>query len=396
MKILVSSIIDLYKSTHNSRLHQLLSRLCEKHEISVISINDWWKCEFEERIDDYNKDFQKLYDSIEIYYLTNKKISPIFQEAYSINSINKILKRLKLCNFDLHFNYNTLFSGYLISRKFKKENIPSIYDLADDLPEMIRNSPQIYPYLKNFASHIGDFLLSNNISISNKITTTTNILMKSYSMPKEKTEILQNGVDVNVFKKMDPHPELIEKLNPNKHFILGYVGVLREWVDFKPIFNAIKFLQNICQIRIIIVGGGSEFDSIKKQITEFGLDERVLLTGTIPYNKIPEYIACMDVCIIPFKYDAISRNAVPLKLFEYMACEKPIICNKLDAVITEIGGNIFYASNSKEYASKILELYNNSGLRKEMGYKGRKIVIDKYEWNYIASRLERIMLGVIS
>ena len=42
MKILLTSIVDLKKSQHN-RPHQLVKYLSKKHEVTVLSINDWWK-----------------------------------------------------------------------------------------------------------------------------------------------------------------------------------------------------------------------------------------------------------------------------------------------------------------------------------------------------------------
>ena len=42
MKILVTSIVDLKKTAHN-RLHQFVRYLAQNHEVTVLSINDWWK-----------------------------------------------------------------------------------------------------------------------------------------------------------------------------------------------------------------------------------------------------------------------------------------------------------------------------------------------------------------
>jgi len=42
VKILVSSIVDLSKTSHN-RLHQFIRHLSRNHSITVLSINDWWK-----------------------------------------------------------------------------------------------------------------------------------------------------------------------------------------------------------------------------------------------------------------------------------------------------------------------------------------------------------------
>jgi hypothetical protein len=73
MDILVTSIVDLNKSAHNSRLHQFLKVLSDKHEILVLSINDWWKAKWDDQSEEYNKDFENSLSNIKQIYLTEKK-----------------------------------------------------------------------------------------------------------------------------------------------------------------------------------------------------------------------------------------------------------------------------------------------------------------------------------
>ena len=63
MKILMTSIVDLKKSQHN-RPHQLVKHLSRKHEITVLSINDWWKGG-QEDMKSYSRDFDDDFNRIE-------------------------------------------------------------------------------------------------------------------------------------------------------------------------------------------------------------------------------------------------------------------------------------------------------------------------------------------
>ena len=53
--------------------------------------------------------------------------------------------------------------------------------------------------------------------------------------------------------------------------------------------------------------------------------ENVIFTGNIQYLDVPDYISSMDICLLPFDTGMVSQNALPLKLFEYMACPVPVI-----------------------------------------------------------------------
>ncbi|MFZ3166839.1 MAG: glycosyltransferase family 4 protein [Candidatus Methanoperedens sp.] len=390
MKILVTSIVDLRKSAHNSRLHQFLKYLSERHEITVLSVNDWWKAKWDDKSIEYCNDLEKSLSGVKIRYLTEKKLSPILQEIFSIKTVNNILEEIEYKDFDVHFNYNTLISGFAVARKIQTAGINTIYDVADDLPEMIRTSPQINGLIRPIGGFVGDLAVKKNIDISKKITFTTESLRDSCDIPLNKSELIPNGVDTELFKEYPPD-DIKKELGINNCFVVGHVGVLREWIDLETLFLAVKQLNEKLNIRLLIVGGGIGYEDSVVMAKKNGLLKNVIFTGTVPYTQVPKYISCMDVCVVPFKPDAVSQNSLPLKLFEYMACKKPVISTKVEGIIAAVQNRVLYASNVEEYKDRIIELYENEGLRRKLGYEGREIVEKNYEWSKITSRLEQVM-----
>jgi glycosyltransferase involved in cell wall biosynthesis len=392
MRILITSIIDLKKSAHNSRLHQFLKQLSSRHEITVLSINDWWKAEQDIESSNYFHDFDCLFDKINIIYFTEKKISPILQELYSVKVVNNITKKL---DFDIHFNYNSLTSGYSVTRSANSMRINTVYDIADDLPEMIRTSPQIPSSLKTVGGIFGNQVMRKNIEVSKMITYTAESLRASCGIPKNKSKIIPNGVDTNLFRKYSKYigDDINICLPIDNSFIIGYVGLIREWVDLEPLFIAIDKLSSNYDIKLLIVGGGAEYTRNLRLANKYSLlNKSIFFTGTISYNDVPKYISIMDVCVIPFKLNKVSQNSLPLKLFEYMSCEKPIISTKIKGVFDLVGDMVLYASNYQEYIDKIIELYNNADLAKKFGADGRRFVELNYDWENIALQLENILL----
>jgi len=87
VKILMTSIVDLKKSQQNflgknlvkhpalrldNRPHQFVKYLSKNHEVSVLSINDWWKGG-QDNLEGYSSDFDDVFERIEILHLTEKK-----------------------------------------------------------------------------------------------------------------------------------------------------------------------------------------------------------------------------------------------------------------------------------------------------------------------------------
>jgi len=378
MNILITSILDLKKSQHN-RPHQIVKYLSMNHNITYLSINDWWKGN-QGNMESYSADFHDVFDRINYIHKTERKISPILQEILPSQKMKDVLKE----DFDVHINYNTLLSGYSASKK-----IPTIYDLADDLGAMIRASPQIPRPFRNLGGYFGDMMIKKNIAKSTKVSVTTDNLITTYNIPLHKAAIIPNGVDTKYFKKMDDTKEEVGI----DGFVVGYVGVLREWVDFKTIFLALSTLD--ADIKMLIVGKEGDLPGVIKLAKDYGITDRVVFTGMVPYSQVSKYISAMDVCLIPFLINDISKNSLPLKLFEYMACEKPIISTRIPGVMNLVGDAIMYADNAEEYRTKIMELYEHKNLRIQMSKVGRQYVENNYEWQVVVNKFETLLKDIV-
>ncbi len=376
MEILITSLVDLKKSQHN-RPHEFVKYLSKKHDITVLSINDWWKDD-QHNHEEYSAEFNDIFENINYQYITNKKIQPILQELIITKSMLNLRKR----DFDIHYNYNSLISGYKFTNKFN-----TVFDLADDVPAMIKSSPQVPTLLKPGAELLGKLYLKKNIENSDHITLTTESLQTSNNIPSEKCSIIPNGVNVDNFKL---YKNIKDELGL-EGFILGYVGVLREWVDFEPIFKILNTLNS--EIKLLIVGKEGKFKETVNLAKKYNVTDRVIFTENLPYSMIPKYISAMDICLIPFKLNSISENALPLKLFEYMACEKPIISTPISPIKKVAHENVLYATTAEEYKKMINSLYEDYNLRKKLGTTGRSISKD-YSWKKITLKLEKILKNV--
>ena len=380
VKILVPSIVDLKKCAPN-RLHHFINHLSKKHEITAICVNDCWKAEKVDTGKSY-KDFDSELDRINIEYITKWNVSPFYQEFLLSRLIGSKYKD----DYDVIFNYNTLLTGNLTAQKSR---IPMVYDLADDLPEMVASSPQIPGFLRSTGKMFASRLLAENLLNAKKVTGISKTLQANYAIPGNKFELVNNGVNTRQFRPLKT--DLKSELDLEDFFVLGSVGVLREWVDFKPVYEALKHFRGV---RLLIVGEEGFLKENIKLAEAYGVAEKVFFTGTVPYASVPEYISAMDCCLIPFNQSKVSQNSVPLKLFEYMACEKPVLSTRLPGVKEVAQDRILYADTVNEYKDQISALISSDNNSKRCKYN-RKFVVDTYDWNSISKHLETVLMEVI-
>jgi glycosyltransferase involved in cell wall biosynthesis len=390
MQILITSIVDVEQTAHG-RLYQFLKHLSSEHDVTIISIKDWWKAR-KGSVGKGNKELEKILEKVEIKHLTEKEVSPILQELYSFYKIPSLLNDIGYRSFDVHLNYNSLIAGYAVTRKLRKEGIGTVYDIADDLPEMIKTSPQIPAIMRPAGGLLGKAVLERSVKKSQIVTVPGKFLKEEIGSGD--VRIIPNGVEIDSFRYSSPK-ELRSELSIEKDFVIGYIGALREWVDLEPVFAALKDLKERKDVKFLIVGGEEGFDSNKKLAAKYGVEDNTLFVGAVPYTKVPEYISSMDLCLIPFKKNKVADNSCPLKLFEYMACERPVICTPLNEVEHVVGNKVKYASGPAEYVEQITGLYDDPELCKSMGSEGRKYVQEDYSWSKINMDIEKILKEVI-
>jgi glycosyltransferase involved in cell wall biosynthesis len=247
---------------------------------------------------------------------------------------------------------------------------------------MIRTSPHIPMLLRPIGAGVGHLMLYRTLAISDAVTYTAKEFDTSMKIKKYNSFLLPNGVDIKRFK---PGSE------KHKGIIVGYVGALREWVDLRPMLLAVKRLSSHIRITALVVGGEEDLQQYRDFVRDEQMEQLVEFTGNVPYKEVQKYVRKMDICTVPFKKNSVTDGTNPLKLLEYLASAKPVICSLLNEPRNMLGDRILYASNTLEWEMQIEVLSKDPRLRARMGREGRKIVESLYNWKSICERMEKIL-----
>jgi glycosyltransferase involved in cell wall biosynthesis len=137
-----------------------------------------------------------------------------------------------------------------------------------------------------------------------------------------------NGVDLAHFATAevtgDDIPEDMRAIVARGTPIIGYYGALAEWFDFDLVRHAAAALPDYQFVLI-----GPDYDGLTMQKAGINAHPNIHWLGSKKYAQLPHYLACFDVATIPFKLTEALQAVSPLKLFEYMAGERPIVTTDL-------------------------------------------------------------------
>jgi glycosyltransferase involved in cell wall biosynthesis len=386
LRILITSIVDPARSAHN-RLHEFVRHLSGRHDITIISIRDWWKAQ-QADVSRYLPGWDDTSRRIEVRYLSRRRINPVAQEVFSVLSIGGLLSAPG--HFDVHLNYSSLVAGFSAGVRLKARGVRTVYDIADDLPALIRSSPQIAPILRPLGGAFARWMLLRNVKLAERVTLTTDAI----ALPRgfgSKCEVIPNGVDTAMFTRRDTR-ELRGRLGLAGDFVIGYVGVLREWIDLTPALQALRILRDEGRkVKFLVIGEEGGLHSSRELAIRCGVSDLVQFLGTIPYAQVPGYLSCMDAGLIPFQVNDVTAGALPLKLLEYMACRIPVVSTRLPGIERAVGDRVVYALEARQIAEAVKWLMINPSKAGALGDDGREFVERRFGWNVMGDKLEAVL-----
>ena len=163
----------------------------------------------------------------------------------------------------------------------------------------------------------------------------------------------------------------------------------------------LKIAKAFPQFNFLLVGGDPEdTERVKAEAAEKEITN-VILTGFIPNEKLPLYQAAADILIMPYqqKISASSGGDIasylsPMKLFEYMASERPILSTDLPVlreILNESNSILLSADDPGAWVQAIAMLEGSPELRQSLA-RNAKLNVDQYTWQYRINSIFRRVL----
>ena len=232
-----------------------------------------------------------------------------------------------------------------------------IYDCVDD-----------FPFLK---LHQHKMMKSADIVI-----TTSKPLYIDLKKYKKEVYLVQNACDIGFFHM---HKDIETGWKPpmSEGRIIGYIGALASWVDIGLVDEISKSYPSD---NILMVGANIGISKLPKR-------DNITYLGQQSYELIPAFLNMMDVALIPFKVNQITRATNPIKMYEYLSLGKPIVSSLIPEVVPykEL---IYISKENTDFIKNVgIALQENSVLLKEK----RKNIAIYNSWKSRVDEIEEII-----
>ncbi len=380
------------------RVYNLLRPLCSRHEISLLCFASE-KNQAEEPIENLKLLFHKVRlvplekadrEKTTWHERFKEWVSPppdlLGRLSTSTSMKNAVESVLKTDEFDLIH----VACANMISFFSEAAHLPLIFDSIDDpslyylraikektrVLEKVRSLKDwlvMRKFEKKYFSKFREIVVSSPLDAE---------IIRSFC-PHSNVTVIPNGVDAQYFK-----PPSSDPTEPRLIFsgVMDYSQNILAMTFFcKSIFPLIR--TKIPETRLLIVGRNpaDEILDLEKRIP--GIE----VTGTV--EDIRPYLAQSQVYVCPLKSGAGIKN----KILEAWAAGLPIVATSLSCEGIEVspGEDILVADDIQGFVKAVVRLLEDESLRKKLAEKGRKKVVERYDWESKAEMLERVHLRAI-
>ena len=218
-------------------------------------------------------------------------------------------------------------------------------------------------------------------------------LITKYHLTPKQVIVVPNGANTTLFSPKEKESCRKELGLAQNGPVICYVGNMTSWQGVDDLLRAIaEVRQRITRIIVLLVGDGPDLVRLRSLASSLGITQHVRFEGTVPYERAPVFIGASDVCVAPFKR---ARKASPIKVFEYLACARPVVACDIDEVgdlLRNTGGGLAIpAGDDTAIASAIVWLMEHPAQASEMGIRGRRAIEAEKSWLATARKVERIL-----
>jgi len=313
---------------------------------------------------------EKESDNLTVYRVRGNRVLSFFK-IYSLAS--RIIKLKKIDMISSMDPFGCGFIAYLLRLRFKIPiNIQLAFDYFNDYfwEYSSRINRIFYTFLAKIVLRRCDSIRIMSILQKERLT--------KLGIRVRPLEIIPTPVDIDCIKT-----DKLDLTIPNKYLktsktkLLLYVGRLERGKDLPTLLKAFAVAKkNYKNVRLLIVGMGSEERRLRQFVSDLGISEDVLFLGTVSESLKFSYYSTCDIFVITSKCEGR-----PTVLSEAALCRKPIVATRFsgtqDLIIDGQTGFVVDIQDYKAFADRLLTLLNNPRMIDEFGEKSYEYVNSK-------------------
>lgn len=269
-------------------------------------------------------------------------------------------------------------AGYVVSL-FKRK--PFVFEVRDLWPKQIIDLGAVRNRLVIGLLQWAEMFLYRRAKAIVTVAPATLDEIAARGIPREKLFAVTNGINERFFKPQERSGPLRELYGWGTDTVVMYIGTHGLSQGLTTIIEAAEMLQEHKDIRFVFAGQGAE----REMLMDLAHSKHLQNVQFLPMQskeRMPDFYAAADICLVPLKKRDYFLYNIPSKMFEIMACARPIILGVQGQALKILrdadAGVAVEPENAEAYADAILRLADDPEARSRLGANGREFAVNHY------------------
>jgi glycosyltransferase involved in cell wall biosynthesis len=272
----------------------------------------------------------------------------------------------------LHNPPDTLFPVGWLARALGRRVVFDLHDLAPELfIEKFGDGPvvRVLQTLERLSLRAADRVLTVNQSLKD-------LAVERGSVTPERIAVLRN-----VPPRAAIAPATLPRRGPLAAPELVFLGSMesQDGVDELPrLLALLRDRHGLPAARLTMIGDGGRRAAVEAAFAAAGLSDRVSFLGFVAHDRVAALLSAADICIEPAARGPLNDRCSMVKVAEYMAAARPVVCFPLPEVRRMAGDAVLYAESEllDEMAEHVARLAGDDDLRARLGASGRSRALE--------------------
>jgi glycosyltransferase involved in cell wall biosynthesis len=217
-------------------------------------------------------------------------------------------------------------------------------------------------------------------------------VMKETGLDESKITSVPTGLDLERFCPGDRRTARESLRISPAEFVIGVVATLRSWKGHRYLVDA--FAEHVREgARLLVIGDGPGADNLRRQVTQLGLGDRVVMPGN--QADVVPWLRAMDVFALP----SYANEGVPQAIMQAQACGIPVISTAAgsigEIVSHESTGLLVEPRSVASLGAAINRLRDDAGLRDRLSMAALNQARARYSARIMMESMQRVFSNVL-
>ena len=213
--------------------------------------------------------------------------------------------------------------------------------------------------------------------------------LEARGVAPDRIDVVPNGVDLSVFRPDADGAAVRAEYGLGERFVCAFVGTIGMGCGLDVVLRAARRLRELGRddLVFLLVGDGAVRGDLERRARAERLSN-VVFTGRQPRQRMPEFLAASDACLVHLVRKELFKTVLPSKIFEASATGRPIVLG-VEGVAAELvsaaeAGLCIEPENEGELLEALTKLAGDRSMAHRLGANGLSRLAKRYDVERLA------------